>query len=310
MAIWDVIGLLAAQDDWGFTNSTYQSTLGNYVQFAMGGGYTTNILGTNSTLVIDWESILEHKFGPLTSGGGLAAGILFGIGGDAFMLLGNRSEFSYQGCDFSVSRGRTNPPMDCHYVDNQLATLGLKDMAFSIYNAPVYAVALGSLALFIGALLLQFIYKAGLSGSPASSNAEKLAAELIPLLESRWLWIVKLLEYLGATIVPLRLEGAYADMTATKDQISDIENYIKKTESALANQKNELKICESNLKSATNLSEVKMYLNRFSFLKSEIALIELSIALYSQSKSELVTNYGNQLKGLVGDKLGILSRLV
>lgn len=67
MAIWDLIGGLSDCLDWGLTNSTYQSTLGDYVQFAMGGGYTTNILGTQTTLVIDWESVLEHHLGPMTS---------------------------------------------------------------------------------------------------------------------------------------------------------------------------------------------------------------------------------------------------
>lgn len=166
---------------------------------------------------------------------------MLGIGGDTTMLLGNQSEFSYQGCDFSVSRGRTNPPMTCNYADEQLATLGLNNWKPNIYNAPVYAVMLGTLALFTGALVLQFIFKAGLSGNPASSKAEKLAAEIIPGCEASWLWVVKYLEYIGSTIIPIVSESSTGgELAAINNQIAQIEERITTAKATLIIQKNSL----------------------------------------------------------------------
>ena len=310
MAIWDLIGGLSDGLDWGLTNSTYQNTLGDYVQFAIGGGYTTNILGTQATLVIDWESVLEHHFGPITSGWGVAGGLLFGIGGDTSMLWGNRSEFSYQGCDFSVSRGRTNPPMECHYVDNQLSSLGLNNWKPNIYNAPVYAVMLGSLALFTAALVLQFKYKAGLTGDPASSEAEILAVEIIPTVETRWLWVVKLLEYIGSTIIPLRGRVSNNEpITAIQQQIVNIKAQITAQECKVIDLKNQIAYLSQQSLKASDLVK-DLFENRKATVQAQLKLVEKDIKDYTKTKGDLVKDYARQVEAIVGDSLGIFSKLV
>lgn len=232
MAIWDVVGNLAEWNDWGFTNSCYGSVIGDEIYFTMGGGATYNILGTQTTLVIDWESLLEHfrHLGPMSSFKGMLGGLLFGIGGDTSMVLGNSNSFSYMGDEFSVVRGRNT--IECKYDSSDLATLGLGGLTPSVYNAPVYAVALGCLALFTGALVLQLKYKLGLGDGNSGSTTEKLAISLIPALETRWLWVVKALEFLGSIIIPLNasatsVTSSISDINAFGAQLQDIDAKLK-----------------------------------------------------------------------------------
>jgi len=292
MAIWDVIGNLAEWDDWGFTNSSYGSVIGDYIYFTMGGGYTTNILGTNTTLVIDWESILEHflHLGPMTSLKGILGGLLFGIGGDTSMVVGNRNTFSYLGDDFSAIRGRHN--IECKYDSGDLTTLGLGGLSPSVYNAPVYAVALGCLALFTGALVLQLKYKLGLGEEDTESTTEKLAISLIPALETRWLWVVKALEFLGSTVIPLNAAEtqAKAENSAMASQLRDIsarltsaESKVKELTASIKNNTLWMGSCELDL--------IPMHRERVASAKSQLIIETENIKVLTQKKAELEAQY-------------------
>ena len=233
MAIWDVIGNLAEWTGWGalgFTNSSYGSVIGDEMYFTLGGGAAYNVLGTQTNLVIDWEAIIEHIFhlGPINSFSGKMGGALLGIGGDSTMVLGNSNNFSYMGDEFSVVRGRNT--IECKYDSGDLNTLKSAGASLSPYNLPFYTVLLGSLALFTGALVLQLGYKVGLGDGNPDSTAAKLAITAIPILESRWLWLVKFLEFVGCAAIPLKanlIGPVLGKKSAIEIQLNDIEEKIE-----------------------------------------------------------------------------------
>jgi hypothetical protein len=310
MAIWDVIGNLAEWTDWdgwGFTNSSYGSVIGDYVYFTMGGGYTTNILGTNCTLVIDWESLLEHALhlGPLTSGKGILGGLLFGIGGDTSMVVGNRNTFSYMGDDFTAVRGRH--AIECKYDSGDLTTLGLDGLELSVYNAPVYAVLLGCLALFTGALVLQLKYKLGLGDGDSGSETEKLAVSLIPALETRWLWVVKALEFYGSTLIPLNarlnnaLTTAQAENSAMASQVRDIQAKVEAAEL-------QVKAITLEIKTTTTMmvaypADVAILQRRVTNAKNQLEKAAENLKNLTESKAELEAQYAKTSGNVISAKM-------
>jgi len=316
MAIWDVIGNLAEWDDWGFTNSSYGSVIGDYIYFTMGGGYTTNILGTNTTLVIDWESILEHflHLGPMTSLKGILGGLLFGIGGDTSMVVGNRNTFSYLGDDFSAIRGRQN--IECKYDSGDLTTLGLGELSPSVYNAPVYAVALGCLALFTGALVLQLKYKLGLGEEDTESNTEKLAISLIPALETRWLWVVKALEFLGSTVIPLNakelralntaLNTAQADNSAMASQVRDIRAKVEASESQVKAITLEIKTTTISM-GTCNPADITILRSRVTNAKNQLEIAAENLKNLKERKADLEAQYAKTSAKVITSRIDKLA---
>lgn len=296
MAIWDVIGNLAEWNDWGFTNSSYGSVIGDEIYFTMGGGATYNILGTQTTLVIDWESLLEHFFhlGPMSSFKGMMGGLLFGIGGDTSMVLGNSNSFSYMGDEFSVVRGRNN--IECKYDAGNLTTLGLGGLAPSVYNAPVYAVALGCLALFTGALVLQLKYKVGLGDGDSGSATEKLAISLIPALETRWLWVVKALEFVGSTVIPLNaaVTQAKAEKSAIYTQLQDISARLAAAKAKVRELTNEINNTTIWLGSRSLKTTIQRA--RLKTAKSQLLTEAEKVKTLTKNKADLEVQYDKSLE--------------
>ena len=252
MAVWDYIGIKGELDHDFEKNlgikSSYNSVLGDQISFIIGGGRFTNIFGTDVKLVIDWESVIEHGLASVGSklsenigkalkfGGQFALGTLFGIGGDTSMVLGNKNTFGYLGDDWTYSWSRHK-----HDASFQLSedvnreSLSLATRA--IYYLPFSLAILGNLSLTAAALYVKYKWK--LQSSSQSKDLDKDVLKwvmiLMPLLESRWLFLTKFFHDLSLSIVPLRaIEeinlSRFEKKTVLYQTIQDIEDQINLTQ--------------------------------------------------------------------------------
>jgi len=250
-------------EEYHLTNSSYSSIIGDSTAFIIGGGRNNNIYGTDVKLVIDWEEYFTNKICSGRSAFTLSPanltlmGLFFGIGGDTGLLVGNKSDFKYWGEDFSVARQRhefkcTVPQSNHHEIP--------------VPSLVKIALGLGSIGLLLGSLIARFEF--GLYSTDSAKQYPlntSIVATVIPAFETRWLFIMKVIEYgesfLSATESALMsavssLESAKTALVAAEGEVKTLTSavtYFNKTTDidALAAAKEQVKTLAKNVKKST-----------------------------------------------------------
>lgn len=222
MSIWDVID--AALDATGaqekglpVNNSTYGCNIGDYLWFTIGNGYQSNVFGSNTQVVMDWEVFLEKLFGlaPFPAASLLTGGIL-GATGNNCLVFGNNTSFGYYGDSFTVDRRQRRCEIKQPTIPIAVAvTLGV-----------------GALGLLSAALVLRFKYGIISDSQSGATDSQKTAVQIatliIPPLESRWLFVLKLVEYLQL-VLPLKqtIQAAENALTVLREKVAASEKETK-----------------------------------------------------------------------------------
>ena len=207
MPIWDIISTalnnIPGSSDWwsNIDSSSYTSTIGDQTSFVLGGTQAYNAIGSSINLTADWEeslSYLSSRGNPSLLGGSMlglvARGLVFGIGGNADLVVGNDSSFNYCGESFSVNRNRheftcTVPP----------------DSHAPMPTAVKCTLGLGIFGLLASSITARILYNLnGVDNSTVDGN--NLLMELIPELESTWLEILKLVEFCQSVLASLQTD--------------------------------------------------------------------------------------------------------
>jgi len=220
-------------EEYHLANSSYSSIIGDSTAFIIGGGRNNNIYGTDVKLVIDWEEYFTNK---ICDGGSAFTlspanlalmGFFFGIGGDTGLLVGNKSDFKYWGEDFSVARQRhefkcTVPQSNHHEIP--------------VPSLVKIALGLGSIGLLLGSLIARFEF--GLYSTDSAKQYPlntSIVATVIPAFETRWLFIMKVIEYgesfLSAT--ESALMSAVSSLESAKSALATAAEDVKTLTSAL-----------------------------------------------------------------------------
>jgi|GEM_PF-5112188 len=265
MSIWDVID--AALDATGaqekglpVNNSTYGCNIGDYLWFTIGNGYQSNVFGSNTQVVMDWEVFLEKLFGlaPFPVASLLTGGIL-GATGNNSLVFGNNTSFGYYGDSFTVDRRQRRCEIKQPTIPLAVAlTLGV-----------------GALGLLSAALVLRFLYGVISDSQSGATSTQKSAVQLatliIPPLESRWLFVLKLVEYLQL-VLPLQqtIQAAENAIATLRNNISWSENELKECLELMADcEGDEIYIYEYNINLQT--SNLENYVKEFTVNTETIA---------------------------------------
>ena len=305
---WDLFSIISEQgfgsDDvvkkMGF-NSTWNTTLGDAITNVIGGSRFANVIGSDAKIVFDWEEMLmKGLFSDMPSiakfGHGKLGAALFGIGGDTSMVFGNKTSFTYftdkADCEYSVHKIDVNwsVPVNC----------GVAGLPY-----PVIAALLGVIVMTVMTLCLKYIWKFSSSnpwtvdttgsGNPtlkkASTNTTAMnwAMILYPLLETRWLALVKCLHTAGYSASQLYFDLFNDSKTVLTTQLIDIENKLQ-----LA--KSKIQALTFVLNNSTTLAAARA--NTFSILEKRLTLMPIEIhALgenvekYELSKTKLCAEF-------------------
>lgn len=228
MAIWDAVGtgLDFGEDtkESHITNTALTNIIGDSITTLMGGGRFSNLIGSDAKVVVDYEMLLEHGLEELGAGPKLL-GALFGIGGDTGFNFGNKTTFQYGGETFAVLRGE-------HKFDFMDSQKNPKRTA--IYAAGVLGVA----AIITTGLLIKCQYN-NFSTAGKNALAKELISTIYPMVETRWLYLMK------------HLEKSFSIMVkALRDNIEKAKEKLKKDESDLESAKDYV----SNLNGCPNAS--------------------------------------------------------
>jgi hypothetical protein len=229
MAIWDAVGTGL---DFGektkkshITNTAFTNIIGDSITTLMGGGRFTDLIGSDAKVVVDYEMLLEHglkKLGPIL------LGAAFGIGGDTGFNFGNKTTFQYGGEVLPVHRGENT----FTFMDS---TNGNNPKRKAIYVAGVVGVA----AIITTGLLIKCQYN-NFSTAGKEALAKEIISTIYPMVETRWLYLMKHLEKSFSIMV-----------TALRENIKKAEAQLDKDEKEVALAK-----CEfSNLKNLIGESD-------------------------------------------------------
>ena len=182
MAIWDAVGtgleFGEKTKESEITNTALSDIIGDSITTLMGGGRFTNLIGSDAKVVVDYEMLLEHKLEKIA--GPELLGALFGIGGDTGFNFGNKTTFQYGGEVCAVHRGEDT----FNFMDSQK-----NPKRKAIYTAGVLGVA----AIITTGLLIRCQYD-NFSTAGKDALAKKLISTIYPMIETRWLYLMKHLE--------------------------------------------------------------------------------------------------------------------
>ena len=221
-------------EEYQLTNSSYSNIIGDNTAFIIGGGRNTNIYGTDVKLVIDWEEFIinwatsgNSSLSSLSNSGMKRLGFFFGIGGDTGLLVGNKSDFKYWGEDFSVARQRHE--FKCTVPQSNHDEVPVPSLV-------KIALGLGTIGLLLASLIARFEF--GLYSTASATQYPlntSIVATVIPALETRWLFTMKLIEYgisfLSAT--ESALMSAESSLVSAKSALVAAEGTVKTLTSAV-----------------------------------------------------------------------------
>lgn len=283
MPIWDIISTalnnIPGSSDWwsNIDSSSYTSTIGDQTSFVLGGTQAYNAIGSSINLTADWEESLSYLGSgknPSLLGGSMlglvARGLVFGIGGNADLVVGNDSSFNYCGESFSVNRNRheftcTVPP----------------DSHAPMPTAVKCTLGLGIFGLLASSITARILYNLnGVDNSTVDSN--NLLMELIPELESTWLEALKLVEFV------LSLKTSYLNNKTTAESIlATAETSLAATEAAnIVSARNGLQQTATFL--ANSLDIAQNNVQNYTFLAGNV--IEAELGTLSAITSKLKGN--------------------
>ncbi len=208
MAIWDAVGTGL---DFGektkeshITNTALTNIIGDSITTLMGGGRFSNLIGSDAKVVVDYEMLLEHGLEELGAGPKLL-GALFGIGGDTGFNFGNKTTFQYGGEVYAVLRGEHK----FEFMDSKK-----NPKRTAIYAAGVLGVA----AIITTGLLIKCQYN-NFSTAGKNAMAKELISTIYPMVETRWLYLMKHLEKSFSIMVT----ALNADIEKAKAQVKTDE---------------------------------------------------------------------------------------
>ena len=328
---WDLFSGISEQGfkDSDFTkkigfNSTWNTTLGDAITNVIGGSRFANVIGSDAKVVFDWEEMVmrgllykwpKSKFLALISHGAGGAAC-FGIGGDTSMVFGNKTSFTYftdkADCEIGVSKITVNWDFPSEI---NLAALS----SWYWYYFPMIVAGLGVIVMTVMTLCLKYIWKFSSSnrwtvdtnsGNPTLKNlpdAEtpmNLAMLLYPLLETRWLALVKGCHIFSLTSVPLKAEiensavSGFAArstlITVFGNQLVDIEIPIQQAREKCADFQKRIAKLESAV--TENKTLANLFAWRLDTLRKELEYEEEQVAKYTSKKEEIIANIAKKTK--------------
>jgi hypothetical protein len=250
MAIWDAVGTGL---DFGektkkshITNTAFTNIIGDSITTLMGGGRFTDLIGSDAKVVVDYEMLLEHglkKLGPIL------LGAAFGIGGDTGFNFGNKTTFQYGGEVLPVHRGENT----FTFMDS---TNGNNPKRKAIYVAGVVGVA----AIITTGLLIKCQYN-NFSTAGKEALAKEIISTIYPMVETRWLYLMKHLEKSFSIMVGALEAGivkAKTQMEIDKSELESAEKLIKQL-SAIKNNPEVPPIVQERLAKATAAYQKSSY---------------------------------------------------
>ena len=298
--IWDIVGLIDTNNSIK-CNSTWNTTQGDAISNLIGGSRFANVIGSDAKVVFDWEEMLMKglcsQWPDLAClGHGIKGAVLFGIGGDTSMVFGNKTSFTYltdkADCEYSVHK------IDVNWSGN--VNCGIADLPY-----PVIAALLGVIVMTVMTLCLRYIWKFSSSnpwtvdtpgsGNPTLQNASTNTTAMekamfwYPLLETRWLALVKCLHTAGYSASQLSLENQRNQYTVIQTQINDIANKLQLAKSKIQaltfvlNNSMELMLTREN-----TLSILK---KKIEFMLIEQHALGENVKKYELSKTELCAEF-------------------
>jgi len=316
--IWDIVGFID-KDNSIKCNSTWNTTLGDAITNVIGGSRFANVIGSDAKIVFDWEEMVMKAgslipiVGPafaFASHGALGA-LLFGIGGDATMVFGNKTSFTYltdkADCEFGVTKINVNwvVPSEINYAELSYTNRGW-------YYLPVIVAILGVLTITTMTLCLKYIWKFSSSnpwtvnttgsGNPTLQNASTNTTAMekamfwFPLLETRWLALVKGCHTYSLTMLPVRLEGF--DVANVGEIIIKRSTELSVLESELADMED--KLHHANWMATICEKRIAYYEQQTS---NEILFASFLVSLQEQLKdyTKLVNYYESQKGQILAD---------
>ena len=249
MAIWDAVGTGL---DFGektkeshITNTAFTNIIGDSITTLMGGGRFTDLIGSDAKVVVDYEMLLEHglkKLGPIL------LGAAFGIGGDTGFNFGNKTTFQYGGEVVAVHRGENNTFKFLDSKENPKRKW--------IYLAGVAGVA----AIITTGLLIKCQYN-NFSTAGKEALAKEIISTIYPMVETRWLYLMKHLEKSFSIMVGALEAGivkAKTQMEIDKSELESAEKLIKQL-SAIKNNPEVPPIVQERLAKATAAYQKSSY---------------------------------------------------
>ncbi|RLS37779.1 MAG: hypothetical protein DWH82_09725 [Planctomycetota bacterium] len=166
-------------------NNNFNCYIGSVLAFYLGQGRVTNIYGSETKIVFDWEYMLTQV--PFV-GGLFAIYRPYGTGGDSTFVLGPTNKLNYCGTDIVVNRNRSP-------IKFEAATL--LPIPTCIYTI----ITLGFVGILVTVLTLRAKYK---MSSVLTSQAGMLASFLIPWFEGLWMGLLVELEDGGVICTALK----------------------------------------------------------------------------------------------------------
>lgn len=277
-------------------NTSYSSVIGDGIAYIIGGGRFTNIYGTDVKLVLDYEELLALLPGKMGAffNSPITQGIVTGIGGDTGLVFGNKSGFMYYGQAFDVKRTHsaaitvipTHPlktqavgmvlvPNDIALI-TKLRAVGVDATICDIMPSYVKLCFVTGVLLLLGAALALRFYSSS-NGIYNSSQASKSvfedgklstepneqvetaifwAATAISVMESRWLYLLKLIELetqaVPATVMD-QVEQLEREIGFAALKVTNAEGTVARFTAQLANRPGNATLIE-------NLCDAKDYL--------------------------------------------------
>lgn len=180
----------------GAINNSYNCTIGSVLAFYLGQGRVTNVFGSETKIVFDWQYVLKNTGYPKVDFGiGLLLQRWPNTGGDSTFVLGPSHKLNYFGTDFSVNRARVT--LKANYAPDLLAKTTESPEWNSIPGWIQVWIFLGFSGILSLVLCLRRYYKLN---TVQTTNAGYMASFLIPALEAAWLGILVTIEQLGAVV--------------------------------------------------------------------------------------------------------------
>ena len=319
---WDLFAGISEQGfkDSDFTkkmgfNSTWNTTLGDAITNVIGGSRFANVIGSDAKIVFDWEEMLMKAgslipiVGPafaFASHGALGA-LLFGIGGDATMVFGNKTSFTYltdkADCEFGVTKINVNWDLPSGINHAELSIL-----KYRWYYLPVFVAILGVLTITTMTLCLKYIWKFSSSnrwtvdttgsGNPtlekASTNTTAMdkAMLLYPLLETRWLALVKGCHTYSLPMLPLKLALVEDVIETRSNELGVLESQLEDMKGKIKNAEYNVTRCEKRIEDYEG-QEVSIQIlsaNSLFFLSVELMYYMRQVENYESQKEKLLAD--------------------
>jgi len=251
----------------------------------MGGGRFTNILGTDAKIVFDWEGYLERlPHAKFLSAGGKLAGILMGIGGDTSVIGGNKNTFQFSGDIFSATRNTNPVSMACKYNGDSVNTC-----SYWIFGC-------GILALFAGTLSLHYAGQL-YDKKNANVNIQHMACLILPILEARWLWLLKLIEIISCIIDPLEssLNEANSKKSPITSQLKDVEQKIAAAELSVSSITISIKRTAENIGPSKDPKAMIAYQKKYEAYQKNLESAKETLSNWTARKLELEEKHAEKI---------------